>query len=283
MLSPGAESAARPARIGRGRVRASVGVDIILSTEAEADVVLSITPADGWANDETLTIASAGRTIPAAEIADAHGTRAHRVVLPAGRTSVTYRGSVSTPSAPAPSAEIDPVRYLRPSRYAPSDDPRISEVAAFSSSSVRERVRQITQWVSENLDYVSGVSGPTDTALDTLREGAGVCRDYAHVTIALLRAAGIPARLVSVFAPGLEPMDFHAVVEAFVDGRWEVVDATRLAPRAHFVRIATGRDAADTAFLTTVSGTATLESVDVTAVTVDDLVADDPDASILLR
>ncbi len=78
-------------------------------------------------------------------------------------------------------------------------------------------------------------------------------------------------------------MDFHAVVEAFVDGRWEVVDATRLAPRAHFVRIATGRDAADTAFLTTVSGTATLESVDVTAVTVDDLVADDPDASILLR
>ena len=149
-------------------MRASVGVDIILSTEAEADVVLSITPADGWANDETLTIASAGRTIPAAEIADAHGTRAHRVVLPAGRTSVTYRGSVSTPSAPAHSAEIDPVRYLRPSRYAPSDDPRISEVAAFSSSSVRERVRQITQWVSENLDYVSGVSGPTETALDRL-------------------------------------------------------------------------------------------------------------------
>ncbi|MEV7873821.1 transglutaminase family protein [Microbacterium sp. NPDC089188] len=264
-------------------MRTSVGVGIVLHTEAEADVVLSITPADGWAHDETLTIDTDGRAIPAVEVADAHGTRAHRVVLPAGRTHVTYRGSVSPPRAPAPSDEIDPVRYLRPSRYAPSDDPRLSDLAPSRSSSARERVREITQWVSERLDYVSGVSGPTDTALDTLREGAGVCRDYAHVTIALLRAAGIPARLVSVFAPGLDPMDFHAVVEAFVDGRWEVVDATRLAPRAHFVRIATGRDAADTAFLTTVSGTATLESVEVTAVAVGDLVPDDPDASILLR
>ncbi len=78
-------------------------------------------------------------------------------------------------------------------------------------------------------------------------------------------------------------MDFHAVVEAFVEGRWEVVDATRLAPRAHFVRIATGRDAADTAFLTTLSGIATLASVEVTAVALDDLIVDDPEATVLLR
>lgn len=264
-------------------MRASVAVELSLQTEADAEVVLSIVPAEGWAHDETLSINADGRELPAAEFADAHGTRAHRVSLPTGRSVVSYRGSVSAPSAPAPSDDFDPVRYLRPSRYAPSDDPRVRETVTLDSLSTRDRVLEITRWVAENLDYVSGVSGPTDTALDTLRERTGVCRDYAHVTIALLRAGGIPARLVSVFAPGLDPMDFHAVVEAFVDGRWEVVDATRLAPRAHFVRIATGRDAADTAFLTTLSGSVALESVEVTAVAVGDLRPEDPDTAILLR
>lgn len=264
-------------------MRASVAVELSLQTEADAEVVLSIVPAEGWAHDETLSISADGRELPVAEFADAHGTRAHRVSLPTGRGAVSYRGFVSAPSAPAPSDDFDPVRYLRPSRYAPSDDPRVRETVTLDSLSTRDRVLEITRWVAENLDYVSGVSGPTDTALDTLRERTGVCRDYAHVTIALLRAGGIPARLVSVFAPGLDPMDFHAVVEAFVDGRWEVVDATRLAPRAHFVRIATGRDAADTAFLTTLSGSVALESVEVTAVAVGDLRPEDPDTAILLR
>lgn len=283
MLPTGEHPTALAARVGRRRVSASVTVELSLQTEADAEVVLSIVPAHGWAHDETLSISSGGRALPIAEFADAHGTRAHRVLLPTGRTVVSYRSSVSSPSAPAPSDDFDPVRYLRPSRYAPSDDPRILDALSVDSPSTRERVREITRWIAENLDYVSGVSGPTDTALDTLRERAGVCRDYAHVTIALLRASGIPARLVSVFAPGLDPMDFHAVVEAFVDGRWEVVDATRLAPRAHFVRIATGRDAADTAFLTTLSGAVSLESVEVGAVAVGDLRPDDPDAAVLLR
>lgn len=283
MLSAGEHLATLPAGIGRRRVRASVTVELALQSEAGAEVVLAIVPAEGWAHDESLSISSDGRALPAAEFADAHGTRAHRVSVPAGRTVVSYRGSVSAPSTPASSDDFDPVRYLRPSRYAPSDHPRVRESVTADSPSTRERVGEITRWVAENLDYVSGVSGPTDTALDTLRERAGVCRDYAHVTIALLRAHGIPARLVSVFAPGLDPMDFHAVVEAFVDGRWEVVDATRLAPRAHFVRIATGRDAADTAFLTTLSGAVTLESVEVTAVAVGDLSPDDPNTTVLLR
>jgi len=61
----------------------------------------------------------------------------------------------------------------------------------------------------------------------TLLAGAGVCRDYAHLVIAVLRAVNVPARLVSVYAPGCQPMDFHAVAEAYVDGQWRVVDATR--------------------------------------------------------
>lgn len=102
----------------------------------------------------------------------------------------------------------------------------------------------------------------------------GVCRDFAHLCIALLRARGVPARLVSVYAPGLDPMDFHAVCEAYVDGRWCVVDSTALAPRSSLVRIATGRDAADTAFLSTIYGWAELTDVEVTA-TVDTLPSDD--------
>lgn len=98
---------------------------------------------------------------------------------------------------------------------------------------------------------------------------------YAHLTAALLRANGVPTRVVSVYAPGLEPMDFHAVAEALVDGRWLVVDPTLLAPRQSMVRIATGADAADTAFLTTVRGAIDLRHLAVTAVADPSLPNDD--------
>jgi transglutaminase-like putative cysteine protease len=110
-----------------------------------------------------------------------------------------------------------------------------------------------------------------DTAVDTLLLGQGVCRDYAHLTVTLLRSLEVPARLVAVYAPGLDPMDFHAVAEADVDGTWQVVDATRLAPVGSLVRICSGRDAADTAFLTLLGGVARFESMTVTATVDGDL------------
>ncbi len=76
---------------------------------------------------------------------------------------------------------------------------------------------------------------------------------------------------MSVYAPGVYPMDFHAVAEAFVDGQWRVVDATLLAPRQSLVRITTGRDAADTAFLDNHKGAITLNKLVVTAVVDGDL------------
>jgi transglutaminase-like putative cysteine protease len=93
-----------------------------------------------------------------------------------------------------------------------------------------------------------------------------VCRDYAHLVVAMLRAVNVPARLVAVYAPGCDPMDFHAVTEAFVGGQWLVVDATCLAPRETMVRISTGRDAADTAFLDNHGGGINLNWANVTAV-----------------
>ena len=99
----------------------------------------------------------------------------------------------------------------------------------------------------------------------------GYAATIAHLVVALLRAVNVPARLVSVYAPGLYPMDFHAVAEAFVEGHWRVVDATLLAPRQTLVRIATGRDAADTAFLDNHKGAITLNKLLVTAVVDGDL------------
>lgn len=263
-------------------MRASIEASVALRVDERADIVLSIAPAAGWVVDERLRIAVDGREVRFAEHEDAHGTRLHRATLPVGAAVVDYRAVAAPPVAPAPSDDLDPVRYLRPSRYVPSD--AIGDAAAaFAGLDQRETVTLVPAWVHEHLSYVPGSSGPADTAADTLRTREGVCRDYAHVTVALLRSCGVPARVVSAFAPGLAPMDFHAVAEAFVDGRWEVLDATRLAPRDHLVRIATGRDAADTAFLTTLSGTLSLESVTVTAVADGDLRADDHLHTVLLR
>jgi transglutaminase-like putative cysteine protease len=102
----------------------------------------------------------------------------------------------------------------------------------------------------------------------------GVCRDYAHLVVALLRGLDVPARLASVYAPGLYPMDFHAVAEAYIEDAWHVVDATTLAPRGSLLRIATGQDAAETAFLSQHWARVDLLSMNVTAV-VDELPTDD--------
>lgn len=128
-----------------------------------------------------------------------------------------------------------------------------------------------------------GSSDPIDGAVDTLLAGNGVCRDYAHLVVALLRAVNVPARLVAVYAPGRSPMDSHAVAEAFVDGAWRVVDATCLAPRQTLVRIATGSDAADTAFLDNHKGAITLNNMTVTATSDDDLPKDSVDQLVSIQ
>jgi len=262
---------------------AVVGSRLALRVDAEADVVLSLAAARGWVRRERLRIETAeGRELSVDELDDAHGTRLHRARLPEGRVTVSYEAEVSAPDRAEPSSRLDVVRYLRPSRYVPSDELTAVAAADIGPGSGSGLVHRIADWVAGHLSYVSGSSGPTDTAVHTLLQRRGVCRDYAHLTAGLLRARGVPARLVSVYAPGLSPMDFHAVVEAFVDDRWEVVDATRLAPRPQLVRIATGRDAADTAFLTTLSGAVALDDVAVTAIAQPQLAVDDHTGSVVL-
>ncbi len=259
-----------------GPVRRVVSADLTLGVRTPSDLVLSIAPAraDGLDIDETLTLAQDGRAVTAAEIGYLHGTRLHRVRVAAGRLTIGYRATVLGHAAPDAPEDRELIGYLRPSRYCESDVLAPTAWAEFAGLSGVALLDAVSSWVGTRLDYVPGSSLPTDGAVRTLLARQGVCRDYAHLCVALLRARGVPARLVSVYAPGLEPMDFHAVCEAYVDARWLVVDATTLAPRASMLRIATGRDAADAAFLTTLSGQADLLDMELTA-TVDALPSDD--------
>ena len=135
----------------------------------------------------------------------------------------------------------------------------------FAGLAGRELFSAVGEWVGAQIRYIPGSSNSTDGALRTLVARKGVCRDFAHLAVGLLRAVDVPARVVSCYAPGLTPMDFHAVAEAFVDGAWHVADATGMAPRQSLVRIATGRDAADIAFLTVIGGQVNFVSLKVTA------------------
>ncbi len=156
------------------------------------------------------------------------------------RRTVTVHGPRAVPHG----GESDLLEYRPPSRYCPSD--KLLAIAANEFGAIGDDaklVSAVTTWVHDRPVYTSGSSGSTDDAVDTLLLGAGVPRLRAPRAVA---AAGPrrPARLAAVYAPGLDPVDFHAVVEAWVDGAWRLVDATGLAPRASMLRIATGRDAA---------------------------------------
>ena len=232
---------------------------------------------------ERLVVTVDDAPVDVREVVDAQGSRIHLVSGVSGRLDVAYDATVAGRAEPTPVTDLDRVEYTRPSRYADSD--RLFGFARKQFGGRRDPdplLQDVTAWVANRLDYVPGSSTVTDGASDTLLGGAGVCRDYSHLTIALLRALDVPARLAAVYAPGCDPMDFHAVVEAAVGDTWLAVDATRLAPRQSLLRISTGRDAADTAFLTNYGSDLVLSSSLVTAVVDGDLPRDDLSLPVLL-
>ncbi len=257
-------------------MKREVSSRVVVSVSEPATLVFSVAvAADYGPVDEDLAIRLAGVPLDSTEVLDLHGTRLHRVEAGVGEVVLDYSATIDGRSRAASADAVDLVRYVRPSRYAESDALAPTAVAEFAGLDAdTELLAGVSSWVGTRLAYVSGSSRPTDGAVRTLLARQGVCRDFAHVCVALLRGLDIPARLVSVYAPGLEPMDFHAVAEAWVDDAWRVVDATTLAPRDSLVRIATGRDAADTAFLSILSGQADLVELEVAAV-VDALPGDD--------
>lgn len=254
-------------------VTAELEVEIAAPTTLEFQI--AIAPHPDTEISETLSFVLNEVPVQPVEINGIHGNRIHKLQASAGVMKVFYSATILGRTAPAPVTEYDLSMYLRPSRYAEAD--KFFGFAATEFGDILDStalLEKVSMWVGSRLNYVPGSSDPIDGAVDTLLAGAGVCRDFAHLVVALLRAVNVPARVVSAYAPGLEPMDFHAVAEAYVDGQWRVVDGTLLAPRQSLVRIATGRDAADIAFLTNYKGSITLTRLEVTAIVEDDLPKD---------
>jgi len=263
-------------------VGAELEVEITAPTTLEFQV--AVAPHPNTEVCESLSFVLDGKPIQPLEISGVHGNRIHKLTAPVGNLTVDYAATIVGQTDPAPVTEYDLSMYLRPSRYAEADKFHGFAATEFGnyidSATLLEKV---FSWVSTRLSYVPGSSGPIDGAVDTLLAGAGVCRDFAHLVVALLRAVNVPARVVSVYAPGLHPMDFHAVAEAFVEGQWRVVDGTLLAPRQTLVRIATGRDAADIAFLDNHNGAITLNRLMVTAVAEGNLPRDSINQLVSIR
>ncbi len=226
-----------------------VTVTLNLKSDGSAQLALALAVAAGHDVEERFEATQAGRVLPVTVLDDIHGGRLHVLDVQAGTVRVEYSATVTGLAGPADIDAMQQIRYLRPSRYCESDILRPIAVAEFSGLQGAELLAAVASWVGVRIAYVTGSSLPTDGAVRTMLSRRGVCRDFAHLVVAFLRALDVPARVVAVYAPGLAPMDFHAVAEAAIDGVWHVVDATTLAPRQSLVRIATGRDAADIAFL----------------------------------
>lgn len=245
--------------------------ELDLELGSSVDLIFQITAAQGVPLvGEQLTFTQGERVYTPTEIVDQSGSRLHRLLGEAGRLEVRYEATVEGLSAASRTSDLEAITYLRPSRYCQSDEVFQQARRQFKGLSGHDLIAAVSEFVSSSTTYTPGLSQGTDSAVTTLMTGQGVCRDYAHVVIALLRAMDMPARYAACFAPGLRPMDFHAVAEAYLDGAWYVIDGTRLANRRTLVRIATGRDAADCAFLSYHGGFVGLEHMRVDARVVAD-------------
>ncbi|GGK72689.1 transglutaminase family protein [Rufibacter glacialis] len=166
----------------------------------------------------------------------------HLTVLPAEQLN-------HVPIAEMPASVLP---YLNPSRYCQSD--RLYRLAASQFGHLEhafEQVMAVRDWIHSHVEYSGGYTTPHTSALDTLTERVGVCRDFAHLGVTLCRALTIPARYCTGYAYRLQPADFHACFEVYLGGHWVLFDATKLVPLNGLVKIATGVDAAETAVAST--------------------------------
>lgn len=211
-----------------------------------------------WVAEDALSVEPA---VPVTEYRDAFGNRCQRLVANPGPFSIDARARVRTAAsaATAPGAPFVPVPdlpasllgYLIASRYCEAD--RLGDRARHLVANEwpgYDQVRRINDWIRAEIAYRPGTSNVPVSALETLARGQGVCRDLAHLGVALCRALTIPARLVVGYLHGLEPMDMHAWFEAWVGGRWYAFDPTQAEPRGGRVAIAYGHDAGDVAVFT---------------------------------
>ena len=202
------------------------------------------------------------------EYQDVHRNIVRRFELPVGRTTVRHDAFVSLSASPEnqgigdgplPVGEMTPelLRYTLPSRYCDSD--RLMDFAFAEFGQIPHglaRVQAICDWVHEHIEYRWGSGSPYTTASEVLAQRFGICRDFAHVAIALCRCFNLPARYVTGHLPDVAcldgglPMDFHAYFQVYFGHRWNTYDARFNVARIGRIHIACGFDAVECAFST---------------------------------
>jgi transglutaminase-like putative cysteine protease len=214
---------------------------------------------------------------------DSHGNDVRRVLLAPGSNLIRHDAIVAVSSQPdnhdlvdtgtaAPDA-LPPelLRYTLPSRYCDSD--KLANFAWEKFGQVPHglpRVQAISHWLHHNIEYRYGSGRPDFSAWDVLQRGYGVCRDFAHLAVALNRTFNLPARYVTghlpdiAFPDPLNHMDFHAYAEVYLGGQWFTTDARFHTPRIGRIKVSVGMDAVDGAF-STIFGGAMLTSFQVWA------------------
>jgi transglutaminase-like putative cysteine protease len=228
---------------------------------------------------DNLLIESGGNLLPSHEYSDSYGNLCTRFLAPAGKLRLFNSTLIEDSGLPDPIAtearEIPPSElpndvliFLLNSRYCEVD--KLSSIAndLFGSTPPGwSRVYAICSWVNTKVTFGYNYARPTMSALDVFHERVGVCRDFQHLAVTFCRCMNIPARYVAGYlgdigVPVAGDMDFSAWFEAYLDGRWWTFDARHNRPRIGRVLMATGRDAADVAFLTSF-GTSTLTKFEV--------------------
>lgn len=267
-------------------IRLSFTIDLRYDiTESPADFVFNIHAAQTPWQSVATELLTVSQPVPHAVYTDpATANRYMRLRANPGALAVVYSATVdidphrASPAllAETPIAHIPPqvLPYVYPSRYCQSD--RLTRYANREFGHLRTgywRVLAIHDWVRTRTVFKSGSSDHRTGAMDTLVEQVGVCRDFAHLMIAMCRALNIPARFVTGIDYGapaeMGPPDFHAYVEVFLDTRWYVFDPTGISAPMGLVRIGTGRDAADVSFAT-MFGSMKSEAPRISIVAVDD-------------
>ena len=241
-------------------MRLSIQVELDYYFAQAADVLLAVEVAqlpDQRLVDDLLTVDGVG---PLRPVAGGDGIGRRTWMRAEGPFHAAYRATVDVerpvlpidglPAAALPDLPAELVPYLWPSRYCEADRFESFVEREFDGLDGGAKVLAMADWIHRRLDYTPGSSDSTTTAVDTFVARRGVCRDYAHLLAAFVRAAGVPARLVSAYGLGVDPPDFHALVEVWLADGWHLVDPSRLAPLDGVVRICVGRDATDIAFMT---------------------------------
>jgi transglutaminase-like putative cysteine protease len=236
------------------RVRTSC--DLELHLEVETPLILMLRPRSGAQQRVEKEICTFSHDVAVVEYADIFGNLCQRLVAPAEEFGIRVSAEVETPDRmdTCPGAvfvniqdlPVEILSYLVPTRYCESDrlGPCAMDMVGHSLPGY-DQVQQIADWIRRNVEYRPGTSDTLLSADEVRQQGHGVCRDLAHLGIALCRSISIPARMVVGYLVGLEPMDLHAWFEVWVGGRWYAFDPTQPDLEHPRVAIAYGRDAAD--------------------------------------